>query len=80
MAHALGITVTAKGVGDEPTLGLLRELGCDAVTFRTWSWPVPGDTPAGAIDGAAVHAALTGSARIPPDLAVEEASAGADRG
>jgi predicted signal transduction protein with EAL and GGDEF domain len=41
LAHAMGMTVTAKGVRDEPTLQLLYELGCDAVTFLPWNDPLP---------------------------------------
>jgi EAL domain-containing protein (putative c-di-GMP-specific phosphodiesterase class I) len=29
LAHGLGLTATAEGVEDVPTLDLLRELGCD---------------------------------------------------
>jgi EAL domain-containing protein (putative c-di-GMP-specific phosphodiesterase class I) len=29
LAHGLGLTTTAEGVEDEPTLALLRDLGCD---------------------------------------------------
>jgi diguanylate cyclase (GGDEF)-like protein/PAS domain S-box-containing protein len=75
MAHALGMTVTAKGVGDEPTLTLLRELGCDAVSFLRWSQPLSGDAPAAAIDGAALRAALTGSPSMPSDPALVSAPA-----
>ncbi|WP_460021763.1 putative bifunctional diguanylate cyclase/phosphodiesterase [Kineosporia succinea] len=29
LGHGMGLTVVAEGVEDEPTLGLLREMGCD---------------------------------------------------
>jgi diguanylate cyclase (GGDEF)-like protein/PAS domain S-box-containing protein len=80
MAHALGMTVTAKGVGDEPTLTLLRELGCDAVSFLRWSQPLPADAPAAAIDGAALHAALTGSTSMLSDTALVSALDRAEQG
>ncbi len=80
MAHALGMTVTAKGVGDEPTLTLLGELGCDAVSFLRWSQPLAGDAPAAAIDGAALHTALTGSPSMLSDTALLSAVARAEQG
>ena len=43
LAHAMGITVTAKGVCDEPTLHMLQELDCDAVTFLRWIDPLPSE-------------------------------------
>ena len=29
LAHGLGLTATAEGIEDHPTLSLLRDLGCD---------------------------------------------------
>jgi diguanylate cyclase (GGDEF)-like protein/PAS domain S-box-containing protein len=43
LAHAMGMTVTAKGVCDEPTLHMLQELDCDAVTFLQWNDPLPAE-------------------------------------
>ena len=43
LAHAMGMTVTAKGVCDEPTLHMLQELDCDAVTFLQWNDPLPSE-------------------------------------
>jgi EAL domain-containing protein (putative c-di-GMP-specific phosphodiesterase class I) len=43
LAHAMGMMVTAKGVCDEPTLHMLQELGCDAVTFLQWNAPLPSE-------------------------------------
>lgn len=65
LAHELGMTVLAKGVGDESTLGLLRELRCDAVTFLRWSPPLSLETLATPLDDAAIQAVLIGSAQPP---------------
>jgi diguanylate cyclase (GGDEF)-like protein/PAS domain S-box-containing protein len=43
LAHAMGMMVTAKGVCDEPTLHMLQELDCDAVTFLQWNDPLPSE-------------------------------------
>jgi diguanylate cyclase (GGDEF)-like protein/PAS domain S-box-containing protein len=43
LAHAMGMMVTAKGVCDEPTLHMLQELDCDAVTFLQWNDPLPAE-------------------------------------
>ena len=80
LAHALGVTVTAKGVGDEATLVLLQELGCDAVTFRKWSRPLPRDSLGAAINSADLQAVLTGSRQMAPDPALGGPSAGAEPG
>jgi hypothetical protein len=39
----MGMMVTAKGVCDEPTLHMLQELDCDAVTFLQWNDPLPSE-------------------------------------
>ncbi len=41
LAHALGLTVIARGVDDEVTLTALQRLGCDAAQGRLWGEPVP---------------------------------------
>jgi diguanylate cyclase (GGDEF)-like protein/PAS domain S-box-containing protein len=43
LAHAMGMMVTVKGVCDEPTLHMLQELDCDAVTFLQWNDPLPSE-------------------------------------
>jgi EAL domain-containing protein (putative c-di-GMP-specific phosphodiesterase class I) len=42
LAHAMGLVVTAEGVEDDQTLGLLRELGCDDIQGFLISPPLPG--------------------------------------
>ena len=77
IAHGLGMAVTAKGVGDAPTLTLLRELGCDAVSFLPGSpSPLPGGTLTAATDSGARHAALSGAPSLPPDPALVSAPRG----
>ena len=77
MAHTLGITAVAKGVGDEATLTLLRELGCDAVTFQEWSHPLPAAALGTAIDEAALQTVLTGSRQVAVDpLWLDQAGSG----
>jgi len=65
LAHSLGMTVTAKGVGDEATLDALRDLNCDALTFLRWNHSVESETVGTSLDGAAIQAVLTGSHRPP---------------
>ena len=80
IAHGLGMAVTAKGVGDAATLTLLRELGCDAVSFLPGSpSPLPGGTLAAAIGGGARHATLSGAPSPPPDPALVGAPGGPAR-
>jgi diguanylate cyclase (GGDEF)-like protein len=43
MAHALGLRTVAEGIADEPTRGLLAELGCDLGQGWHISRAVPGD-------------------------------------
>jgi EAL domain-containing protein (putative c-di-GMP-specific phosphodiesterase class I) len=42
LAHGLGLTVTAEGVEDEPTLALLRDIGCDHAQGFLISKPMKG--------------------------------------
>jgi len=65
LAHLLGMTVLAKGVDDESTLDLLRELRCDAVTFLRWRPPLSLETLATPLDDAAIQAVLIGAAQPP---------------
>jgi EAL domain-containing protein (putative c-di-GMP-specific phosphodiesterase class I) len=41
LAHNLGLTVTAEGVEDSQTYGLLRTLGCDAAQGYYIAKPMP---------------------------------------
>lgn len=41
LAHAIGLSVTAKNVDDEAVLTALQRLGCDAALGRLWGEPVP---------------------------------------
>jgi EAL domain-containing protein (putative c-di-GMP-specific phosphodiesterase class I) len=65
LAHAMGMMVTAKGVCDEPTLHMLQELDCDAVTFLQWNDPLPSE----GLDSldCDVFQALLGVAGVPAD-------------
>jgi diguanylate cyclase (GGDEF)-like protein/PAS domain S-box-containing protein len=82
LAHAMGMTVTAKGVCDEPTLHMLQELDCDAVTFLQWNDPLPSES-LGSLD-CDVFQAVLGVAGEPADrdrlqrFPVENLVAGAD--
>ncbi|HEY1605648.1 MAG TPA: EAL domain-containing protein [Allosphingosinicella sp.] len=42
LAHGLGLIATAEGVEDEPTLALLRRLGCDRAQGFFIAAPMPG--------------------------------------
>jgi EAL domain-containing protein (putative c-di-GMP-specific phosphodiesterase class I) len=82
LAHAMGMTVTAKGVCDEPTLHMLQELDCDAVTFLQWNDPLPSES-LGSLD-CNIFQAVLGLAAEPADrdrlqrFPVENLVAGAD--
>jgi diguanylate cyclase (GGDEF)-like protein/PAS domain S-box-containing protein len=67
LAHSLGMTVTAKAVGDEATLDVLRNLNCDALTFLHWNHSVEAGSIGASLDGAAIQAVLTGSHRPPAE-------------
>jgi EAL domain-containing protein (putative c-di-GMP-specific phosphodiesterase class I) len=41
LTHALGLRMVAEGVEDEPTLDILRELGCDLVQGWHLGRPMP---------------------------------------
>jgi diguanylate cyclase (GGDEF)-like protein len=41
MAHALGLSVIARGVDHDTTLSALQRLGCDSAQGRLWGEPVP---------------------------------------
>jgi EAL domain-containing protein (putative c-di-GMP-specific phosphodiesterase class I) len=43
LAHGLGLEVTAEEVEDEATLGMLREMGCDAIQGYLTGRPVPAE-------------------------------------
>lgn len=43
IAHKFGLAVVAEGVEDEPSLEMLRELGCDIVQGYFFSKPLPVD-------------------------------------
>ena len=47
LTHALGLRMVAEGVEDEPTLEVLRRLGCDLVQ----GWHLARPMPAAAFDG-----------------------------
>ena len=58
LAHNLGLDTVAEGVEDGPTLGRLRELGCDRAQGYFIAKPLPGDDcTAFLLDGDA-HSAL----------------------
>ena len=44
MAHALGLRAVAEGIADEPTRGMLADLGCDLGQGWHISRAVPGDS------------------------------------